>query len=474
MNSKNIVWIFSIALSIIACNPERHQMPITTSSKEAMELFIKGREIAEPIRTPESDSLFNLAIQLDPKFALAHSFLTTNTGLHKAKQLINQVSPGEALLIKAWDASNAGDLICLEMIDSLVILYPKDKHCLFHAGLMWYHQDEKKAINYFRKAIKLDKYYAPPKKLLAYLLMNNNKFIEAEENFLLFLDLRPNSADAMDSYGDLLVKRGREDRALIQFSMAQKMFPGSSYFNRKIAWIYIRQEKFEQARKFCEDLFEDAVSFRDKEIALNLIGSILFIQGDLSGALDVTDQLIELFKDKGVFYKVGYYTHIKGWYAMLGDQPNQALTFFSKVPEIARSKEMENNEKSILIMYAYGCQSILHAQEGDIIKAGNYLNKARTISGNVDNTAQAQNYMRIYEAIYAMHKGDYKLAITHAKLPADLRYVFAYYYLAKAYDLDGNKEQAIQYYTKTIQSSQYVVSGILYNKSKKRLEELSQ
>ncbi|MFC2121313.1 tetratricopeptide repeat protein [Bacteroidota bacterium] len=472
MNSKNIVWIFTIALSIIACNPKRHQMPITTSSKEAMELFIKGREIAEPIRTPESDSLFNLAIQLDPKFALAHSFLTTNTGLHKAKQLINQVSPGEALLIKAWDASNAGDLICLEMIDSLVILYPKDKHCLFHAGLMWYHQDEKKAINYFRKAIKLDKYYAPPKKLLAYLLMNNNKFIEAEDNFLLFLELRPNSADAMDSFGDLLVKMGREDEALIQFRMAQET--GSSISNRKIVWINIRRAEFELARKFCEDLFEDAASFRDKETALNLIGSILFIQGDLSGALDVIDQLIELFKDKGDFYKVGYYTHIKGWYAMLGDQPNQALTFFSKVPEIARSKEMENNEKSILIMYAYGCQSILHAQEGDIILAGNYLNKARTIFGNVDNTAQAQNYMRIYEAIYAMHKGDYKLAITHAKIPAGLRYVFAYYYLARAYDLDGNKEQAIQYYTTLINSNNPTVTGLFYNISKKRLEQLSQ
>jgi len=473
MNSKNILWIFTISLTIIACNPERHQMPITTSSEEARELFLKGREIAEEIQISESDSLFNLAIQLDPEFALAYLFLRNNVGFSKAKKLINKVSPGEKLLINSWSAFHTGNLLFREKIDSLIILYPKDKHCLYYAGALWFKQDEKKALGYYQKAIKLDKYYAPPYIHIGYLMMNKGKYREAEDNFLMFLGLRPNSANGMDSYGDFLMETGREDEALIQYRMAHEMSPGLSISNRKVVWIYIRRGEFELARKFCEKLFEKAFNIGDKNTALMQIANIHIVKEDFPAAFDAIDRTIQLYQDKGDFYMEGYYTHIKGWYAMISEQTDQALTFFSNVLEIARIKEMEKNKKSDLIMFAYGCLSILYGQTGDMIKATDNLNMAITISRNTDNTKRSDNYMRLYEAAYAMHKGDYKRAISIAKVAADLRYVFAYYYLAKTYDLNGNKEEAIKYYS-ILKKANNNLWGIFYNICQKRLEELNQ
>ena len=47
------------------------KIPVTTSSPEARELYLKGRELAEKLRATDARKFYEQAVAKDPNFALA-------------------------------------------------------------------------------------------------------------------------------------------------------------------------------------------------------------------------------------------------------------------------------------------------------------------------------------------------------------------------------------------------------------------
>src|SRR5690349_19430251 len=91
---------------------QNKEMPLT-GSKEAVALFIQGREKVENLEDP--GTLFEQAIQKDPNFAMAYLFAgRTNTefqkNVAKAVSLVDKVSPGEKEWILATKAQAEGNL----------------------------------------------------------------------------------------------------------------------------------------------------------------------------------------------------------------------------------------------------------------------------------------------------------------------------------------------------------------------------
>ncbi len=63
------------ALSLLQCSlpaDKAEKIPITTSSSEALDLFLQGRDLAEKIRFQEALRYFQEAVEEDPNFAMAH------------------------------------------------------------------------------------------------------------------------------------------------------------------------------------------------------------------------------------------------------------------------------------------------------------------------------------------------------------------------------------------------------------------
>jgi len=107
----------AILLATISCTPPAdNKMPITTSSKEAREFYLKGRELSDKLQNQESIEYFEKAIEKDPEFALAYlnlafvspSFKGYFENVNKAENLIPKVSDGEKLWIKGVIAGNNG------------------------------------------------------------------------------------------------------------------------------------------------------------------------------------------------------------------------------------------------------------------------------------------------------------------------------------------------------------------------------
>jgi tetratricopeptide (TPR) repeat protein len=135
MNSKTLI-IFGLLISLFNCNPARHEIPITTSSDEARELFVKGRDMWECREQDKANEFLRKAVELDPDFALAYVYYEMPAWAFKAGQLMDKVTPGEKLFIKGGLAYVSGDFQQAEIhYDSLVQMYPKDKHCICQEGI---------------------------------------------------------------------------------------------------------------------------------------------------------------------------------------------------------------------------------------------------------------------------------------------------------------------------------------------------
>src|SRR6185436_20522665 len=87
------------ALSVVAAAASAGQIPITTSSAEAKQLYLKGRDLQEKLRATDARPLFEQALAKDPAFTLAAVGLANSSGT--AKEFFDGVSRAVSLSAKA-------------------------------------------------------------------------------------------------------------------------------------------------------------------------------------------------------------------------------------------------------------------------------------------------------------------------------------------------------------------------------------
>ncbi len=93
------------------------KVPITTSSAEAKQQYVKGRALAENLRGHDSRQFLGRAAAKDPKFALAHYSLALSAPtaknffahLKQAAVLSAKASEGEQLMILGLQAGANAD-----------------------------------------------------------------------------------------------------------------------------------------------------------------------------------------------------------------------------------------------------------------------------------------------------------------------------------------------------------------------------
>src|SRR5262245_680774 len=133
------------------------KIPITTSSNEAREHYLKGFALARDFQAKEANKEYLAAIKLDPDFALAY-LGAANTGtsakeffdnLAKAEALSSKASEGERLWIEGTKAGGAGEpQKQLELYQKLVALHPQDEQSHILLGVLYFgRQDYDAAVS---------------------------------------------------------------------------------------------------------------------------------------------------------------------------------------------------------------------------------------------------------------------------------------------------------------------------------------
>lgn len=273
-------------------------VPITTKSAEARELYLHAMVKLENLHGEEAMQDMRKAVQLDPDFALANviiSFPTVDpvvdpaeqvTAREKANAAKAKVSRGEQLIIE-WvtNSSEGRNVPAIQAMNEVMDEYPNDKHLAWLAGVwMENHQQWKRAIPMFERAIKLDNDFAAPLNEVAYCYARYRMYDKAFDAMQRYIGLLPNEANPQDSYAEILRMGGKFDDALLHYHASLKIDPSFVESQLGVADTYALMGDEEQARSEYDAAIPHA---RSKSQAANwrLNAAVTYIrEGKFSGA----------------------------------------------------------------------------------------------------------------------------------------------------------------------------------------------
>jgi len=283
-----------------------HISEMTTDSMEAYNYFLRGQEDFEKFYFNDARRFLERAVELDPEFALAHSYLyrtllalgditEAEKSLEKFKEYAKNVKGKEGEYLRALSAQLVDRNMGLygRLIKDLTIRYPKDKR--FHFDLAIFHQNQNNLDEMEKEllsALDLDPQFGYAINYLAYLYMGNSEFEKALTYFTRYASVSPGDANPFDSMGELYFHMGRYEESIEKYKEALAVKPdfGSEW---KLAYIYAMRNDYRTAIEWAEQADEAAITDSQRSIAYQWKGYYLYVQGKLEQALLAFDQSTE-------------------------------------------------------------------------------------------------------------------------------------------------------------------------------------
>src|ERR1051326_2011891 len=279
--------------------------PVTTSSKAAAHYFETGMVHYENHRWNFALRDWREALELDPKFALAYTwicFTTTDPAEESkdraaAKALIDSVTPAEQSMIRWMAGVHENNYVQgIQAMNDVAQMFPHVKRLNFLIGYWLYKLDEyERSRTFTLRALAEDDKYATAFNQLGYLYSRERQYDKAIEAMEKYVSLLPDQPNPHDSYGEMLRLSGRFDDALEQYHIALKIDPtfyisqkelGETYaimgqeerareeyakaiheapsngvkaeYMQKAAMTWLREQKFEEANKAYREAAENA------------------------------------------------------------------------------------------------------------------------------------------------------------------------------------------------------------------------
>lgn len=343
----------------VAAPTDMQVMEVTTTSMEAYNYFLKGREEFEKLHWADARKFLEKAIEIDSTFASAYYYLALsnhwlgdikarNDAYERAKALSGRATDKERLWIEAGYAADVerDREKYYRIIQHAARKYPKEKGV--YTSLARMYRDKKsfpEAIEELHKALELDPNYGDALNLLGYMYAEIGDHARAIECFKRYASVLPGDANPFDSMGDLYLEMGQLDEALAQYQQAIFVKPDFGHSKDQIAYIYALREDYAEAMNWCDSLITTADSpdhracgYLNKALYGELSGNIDQAQCDLDTARALSKNLSK-FRMATVEYlrALTYYhqgkfrqsqNHLKACY------DNSDAPFYNKLPDI--------------------------------------------------------------------------------------------------------------------------------------------
>ncbi|WP_298902574.1 hypothetical protein [uncultured Psychroserpens sp.] len=214
-------------------------VPITTSSIEAKEHFIKARFLVQNGLNNNPKDHYKKAIELDSSFVRMYNYISTyspNDSIRKlnhelAKKYKHFASKEEQMLVDATEfrLNNPNDINEKKLFE-LAKLCSADKYLQHTISFLLFRKNPSLAIVAAEKSVSLDNSYGSGYNILGYAYINNNEFDKAEKAFDNFIRCEPENGNPYDSKGDLMLLLEKYDEAL---KLKQKAYE----LNKSFDWI---------------------------------------------------------------------------------------------------------------------------------------------------------------------------------------------------------------------------------------------
>ena len=448
----SIVLVFSCT-----AQKQRDQMLITTSSEEAKQLFLQGRDKADNIEFAAAMMLFDQALEKDPDFAMAHlrraqvggGLEESREHLNKAVALVEKVSPGEAHYIMYVKALFDGEgQKRMEHLNKMLEILPNDLRVLDQAGIHYYAfvNDYQKALEYFTKATKVDPNYAPPYNMIGYTQVELKNHDAAEKAFKKYIELVPNSPNSYDSYAEFLLTLGNYDQSIENY---QKAYDKDNKYTTALAGIannYVLKGDLDKAREYFMKQHEEAVPLNEKFGSLSSVILTHVEAGDIDGAVEACEAQFKKAEELNLFqYKINS-LNTAGFILGENGELEKAASYYEKAAKIIESADMEDADRKRYKYFAGVNHCYILTEQNKLDEATEEGKICLSIAEKRQNPGELQ-FIHGQLGSLEIVKGNFKQALEHLK-KSDPQSPYNWYQMAVAYEGMDMNDKANEMFTR--------------------------
>ncbi|MFQ5641372.1 MAG: tetratricopeptide repeat protein [bacterium] len=272
-----------------------HIAEVTTTSMEAYNYFVRGKEEYNMINDIDAAIFFKKAVQIDSTFAAAYLYLSQAlhrgpasekeaiAALEKAKDYSDRATEKERLLIEALYA------IAIEKdrdryfqtLKKITILYPNEKEAHHDLGKYYFNSGEmRQSIEHFSKALELDPTYGKSLNMLGYAYFYHYYWL-----------------------GNLEKSLSAAQQAAVAFKEAGGAEWIPIFLDQTLGWIYYDREEYELSRNYYESWYNTQKEWRPERLpsikaTYNFYcGLIDLKQGQLDSAKGKVTEILSLLPE---------------------------------------------------------------------------------------------------------------------------------------------------------------------------------
>ncbi len=232
-----------------------------TNDWSSFENFYKGEIVWDAYNKIEARKFFANSIKIDSSFILPYLRLAKIDQFEEnnksGKEHINIVMgsigkltiPDSIRTVALWHTMNGETKEAINNYKALIDYLPAQKEPYFELGEAYFLlRDIKNASLNYRKALAFDPDFTLANNHYAYCLSHSGQHDSALIHVKKYLKIEP-SANAFDSYGDILFSCGNLDSAKWAKNMGLRLDPNRDYIYTSLAYINVQEGKLKEAEK---------------------------------------------------------------------------------------------------------------------------------------------------------------------------------------------------------------------------------
>ena len=300
---------------------------VTTTSMDAYDLFLGGRDAYERLYNDEARQHLEKAVELDPTFAVAYLYLAwvhgrlrdtkaRNMAYEKAKAFADKATKKERMYIEAAYALSVERATerSFHILRQMAQEFPQEKRVHHQLAARYrvkglFYQ----AIEEYDRVLELDPNYSWAINEIAYMYTDVGDFEKAREYFERNRTLYPEDANPVDSMGELFFRIGNFDDAVAMYKQALDLKSDFYYAYWEIAYAAALREDYTEALRWIDTYIEKSPSFGTKADGYIWKSFYLLWCLDTEGALTEADRLDQLAKDAGSRLYQTAAERLRGW-----------------------------------------------------------------------------------------------------------------------------------------------------------------
>jgi tetratricopeptide (TPR) repeat protein len=478
IRSLTVLMMCSVAASLALAEGK---ISITTSSDEARQLYLQGRDLTERFKNPEARALFEQAVAKDPNFALAYRDLAQSepsikayqADMAKAVALSSKVSECERYWILADEAGGQQNLVVQRKNLSLLLAgCPQDERAHSAMGIYYYaRQAFDSAAMQLQQAVELGPTFIPAWNMLGYARRALGDFAGSEQAFRKYIELSPTDANAYDSYAELLLKEGKYDDAVLQYRKAMSVDTTFviSHFNIAAPLVYLGRH--EDARHELQELINRAADDGQRQTAYFGMAAVYADQGkfdDAVGSIQKSEQIAAKISDTAQMVQNAA---IIGFLRLQQGRYDDAVTQYERSASLARMSNLAPTQKALAERNLNFAKARVALAKHDFPTAKKQAAMFATLATESANPG-AMRTTHLLNGMIALEEKSYNKAIEELKM-ADMQSGFDRYYLAMAYEGAGRHSEAVEQMTAAANINTVLNLGdvMMHGKAKQSMDE---